>query len=205
MADRAVLTVVAAAPADRETVASVLTEAFAADPFVTGLLPSGDVGAALTHLFGAEFDETVGAGGHAYLAVDAESGAALGAALWQAPNAQVPALVALRSLPTYVRTFRARFADAARSHHALVMHRPAAPHWYLSSIGTTASARGRGVASGLIRDRLRAADRDGVGTYLESSTPANVPMYERFGFVVRGPIPAWGTSSAIAMWRPAAP
>lgn len=200
-------TIVAAATADRDLVATVLAEAFSTDPHVIGLLPSGDIGAGLTRLFCAEFDETMAAGGHAYLALDSAAGAdgtALGAALWHAPGARVPRGTALRSVPSHVRTFRRRILDAARSHHEFELHRPTAPHWYLKAVGTTQVARGRGVGSALLRERLRVVDREGTGAYLESSSRANVGIYERFGFVERGPIRAYGTSAAIAMWRPAA-
>ena len=65
---------------------------------------------------------------------------------------------------------------------------PHTPHWYLAFVGTRPPARGRGLASALISAITRRCDEDGVGAYLESSEPANVPLYERHGFRVIGEV-----------------
>ena len=51
-------------------------------------------------------------------------------------------------------------------------------------MGTRVEARGRGLASSLLRRVTDVCDRDQVGAWLESSNEANVPLYERHGFRV---------------------
>ena len=56
--------------------------------------------------------------------------------------------------------------------------------WQLDSIGVEKFARGRGIASALIRHGLARAVDAGYPTTLETGTPGNVPIYEHFGFRV---------------------
>ena len=62
--------------------------------------------------------------------------------------------------------------------------RPQEPHWYLGMIATRADAQGTGAGSRMIRHTLGQVDADGLPAYLESTNPANIPFYERHGFVV---------------------
>jgi len=78
---------------------------------------------------------------------------------------------------------------------------PRTPHWYLAFVGTRPSARGRGLASALISAITRRCDEDGVGAYLESSEPVNVPLYERHGFMVTGEVAIKGGPTVPLMWR----
>ena len=78
---------------------------------------------------------------------------------------------------------------------------PHTPHWYLAFVGTRPPARGRGLASALISAITRRCDEDGVGAYLESSNPANVPLYQRHGFVVTGEVAIKGGPTVPLMWR----
>lgn len=57
--------------------------------------------------------------------------------------------------------------------------------WYLVYLATRKEARGRGLASQLIRWGTRQADEAGMPTYLESSHRGNVAYYRRLGFVVK--------------------
>lgn len=80
------------------------------------------------------------------------------------------------------------------------------PHFYLSLLGTRAEHRGRGYGLDLVAENLRRIDEVGMPAYLEASNPANVPLYERYGFEVRGSfdLPAGGPE-IFTMWRDAAP
>jgi GNAT superfamily N-acetyltransferase len=57
--------------------------------------------------------------------------------------------------------------------------------WYLVYLATREEARGRGLARQLIRWGTEQADEKGQATYLESSHLANVPFYQRLGFVIQ--------------------
>jgi ribosomal protein S18 acetylase RimI-like enzyme len=61
-------------------------------------------------------------------------------------------------------------------------HEPSEPLLYLSHIGVAPERQGEGLGSVLMRDGLTVADRDGVATWLETSTARNAAYYERFGF-----------------------
>lgn len=58
------------------------------------------------------------------------------------------------------------------------------PHWYLAMVGVDPSHQGRGIGSTLLDHALAQCDAAGLPAYLESSNPANLPLYERHGFRV---------------------
>lgn len=72
-------------------------------------------------------------------------------------------------------------------------HHPQVPHWYLPLIGVDPAHQDKGYGSALLRHALLLCDRDHAPAYLESSNPANIPLYRRHGFEVLGTIQA-GTS-----------
>lgn len=54
--------------------------------------------------------------------------------------------------------------------------------WYLSIVGVTPSAQGRGIGKRLIEPTLADADEAGVDCYLETFDPRNPGFYQRLGF-----------------------
>jgi len=65
--------------------------------------------------------------------------------------------------------------------------------WQLDSVAVEGFARGRGIASALIRHGLERARVAGFPTTLETGSPGNVPIYEHFGFrVIREGDPSEG-------------
>lgn len=196
--------VVPAAPADRDRAARVLAAAFATDAHTVGLLPHRDTDAQLFAMFSASVTERLRTGGQVWLARDPADGRVLGVAMWEAPGEKGSMPARLRSVVAALRVHRGRICDAMGTNRLADRHRPRVPHWYLAVIGTDPAARGRGAASALIRHRLGAADARGHGTYLESSTPDNVPIYQRYGFSEIATVPARGTTPLIGMWRPPA-
>ncbi len=192
-----------AALADLDRAAKVLADAFSRDAYATGLLPSGDVTSQLYKIFKVQLKHTFKYGGHVWLAIDAATDELLGVSEWGAPGTNPGFLSQAPELPAYLSVFRSRILDAAITDNNAEKHRPLVPHWYLKAIGTTEQARGRGAGSALIRHRLAEADATGTPAYLESSSEANMPYYEKFGFVERSRIPSRGTVETIGMWRPA--
>ena len=90
---------------------------------------------------------------------------------------------------------------------ALEEHHPwDEPHFYLSLLGTASEHRGHGYGLALLADCLREIDGHAMPAYLESSNPANVALYGRYGFVPREvlTIPGGGPE-IVTMWRPASP
>ncbi|WP_448630548.1 GNAT family N-acetyltransferase [Cellulomonas soli] len=85
----------------------------------------------------------------------------------------------------------------------LARHRPSTPHWYLGEIGVSRDGRGAGVGTALLASRLETIDAVAQPAYLESSTPLNRRLYERFGFRTRGLIDGIPGALPAAMWRAA--
>jgi Acetyltransferase (GNAT) family len=85
-------------------------------------------------------------------------------------------ITAPRVFPTFMR-YGANIEAAHRD----------APHWYLVVLSVRPESQRRGLGSRLVEPIFERADRDGVPCRLETSDPANVPFYERFGFEVTDP------------------
>lgn len=127
------------------------------------------------------------------------------AALWDPPNEwRETRLSELAMKPAILRVFgfRAAKAKGRAVQEAMKRAHPEEPHWYLATIGSDPTARGRGFGQALMRSRLDRCDAEYCPAYLESTKPENVPYYERFGFTVTGEIvlpnggpPMW------PMWR----
>lgn len=79
------------------------------------------------------------------------------------------------------------------------------PHYYLTLLGTRAEHTGHGYGLALLAENLRMVDEAGMPSYLDASNPANVPLYERYGFEVRDSftLPEDGPE-VFTMWREAA-
>jgi len=58
------------------------------------------------------------------------------------------------------------------------------PHWYLAQIGVEPAYQRQGVASRLLRPMLARMDAAGLPGYLETENPANISIYQRYGFRV---------------------
>ena len=80
---------------------------------------------------------------------------------------------------------------------------PKDPHFYLFAIGTTQSARGKGVGKGLLRPVLEACDAAGMPVYLENSNPVYSGFYDAHGFERMGIFNVGGEDSPVMepMWR----
>jgi GNAT superfamily N-acetyltransferase len=61
---------------------------------------------------------------------------------------------------------------------------PPEPHWLLDQVAVEPAAQGRGIGGAMLRFAIERAERDGLPVCLETGAPANVPLYERFGFRV---------------------
>jgi GNAT superfamily N-acetyltransferase len=124
------------------------------------------------------------------------------AAIWRPPGRQGEQL---RTLVGLVHALGRRVGAATALAHAMERAHPREPHWYLFAIGVDPDWQGTGLASALLRSRLDQCDQAGLPAYLESSKPANVPLYQHFGFEPTGnlDVPA-GAPPLTPMWRPPA-
>ncbi len=106
------------------------------------------------------------------------------AAYWVPPGAQdkaAPDAETVAELSEILGDRAPLFREAVA---AAAGHGPQEPHWYLAVLGADPAVQGRGHGSALLRSGLARADEAGLPVYLESSKPANLPVYEHFGFTV---------------------
>jgi ribosomal protein S18 acetylase RimI-like enzyme len=119
-----------------------------------------------------------------------DDGRVVGASVWLPPGAfpwswrrQV------RAAPAFARVAAAapgRFPTFLRYGAAAQRAHPRHRHWYLVALGVRPEAHHRGIGTQLMAAGLSVADEDHAACYLETSDPANVAFYERFGFQVVG-------------------
>ncbi len=172
-----------AEPADRAAVLSTITLAFVADPVNRWYLIDAD--RFLTYfpkVVEAFLDHSIEAG-TCYV-----TGSVEGAAIWLPPgvsgdDASMEAVLAEAVPPAIMADLGALFAQFENYH----------PHdddcWYLPLIGVDPAHQGKGIGAALMKHKTALLDELGALAYLESSTPRNVPLYQRFGFEIMDEIP----------------
>jgi ribosomal protein S18 acetylase RimI-like enzyme len=107
-----------------------------------------------------------------------------GVALWLPPGVS-PDHVALDRVFVSSVTGPQRH-EAAETFAQMRAYYPDEPHWHLALLGVDPLRQGEGLGSALLDYSLT---RMGVDlAYLENSNPANIPLYERFGFQLQGRI-----------------
>lgn len=111
-----------------------------------------------------------------------------GVAYWKSPE-QKPMSVSLKNLgqflPLLLTLYPLGFLRARKLlEKTETMHAQYAsePHFYLENLGVSESARGQGFSSQLLCPILDRADEQQVTVYTDTTNPANVPLYEHFGF-----------------------
>jgi GNAT superfamily N-acetyltransferase len=169
-----------AAVSEIPALAGVLARAFVADPMVTWpMVSDDDLAARIRTMF--EIVDTPFAGeGWMHAAGDGLGAMSLmppdtGEREQEIAEAVAPALAALTpdGGVRYER-FWAWISSAL----------PPEPHWLLDQLAVEPAAQGRGIGSAMLRFAIERAERDGLPLFLETGMPANVPLYERFGFRV---------------------
>lgn len=175
------------APADAEAAALVLARAFGQDPLWRFLFPAPTERAAMVRQAFRTFAP-------AFIAdfVALGTGDPLdGVAVWSRPDQAPPRLDTLLGPRLLTLVFSPFLAALPRAvpifsrFEALQRRYAPEPHYYLNTVGVVPEAQGRGRASALIRPMLAEADARGMTVYTETMTPENVPLYERYGFLVR--------------------
>ena len=165
---------------DRARVVDVIVLAFVRDPVTRWAFPD-------PHQYLEFFPEFVNAfGGRAF-----DHGSAhyadqfAGGALWLPPGVHPDEDGLERMLE---RVMGERLVDASAMFEQMSSYHPAEPHWYLPLIGVDPLKQGSGCGAALLRHALEEVDRGRRTAYLESTNPANIPLYQRHGFEVMGTI-----------------
>jgi ribosomal protein S18 acetylase RimI-like enzyme len=120
-----------------------------------------------------------------------------GAALWLPPGIHPDDAALGASLPAE------RPAEVDAVFEQMARYHPSEPHWYLPLIGVDPLHQHKGYGSALLRETLRRCDRDHVAAYLESTNPANIPLYQRHGFELLGTIQVGSSPPLFPMLRAA--
>ncbi len=178
-----------ARPDELDEIEALLARAFAGEPFMTWVA-GGDPGRLRHFVALAVRRITLPAG--EVLVDDARTTAALvlpPGALDLGPRDQ------LRQLPDLVRTTGLRrLPTVLRGLIRLEGAHPEIAHRTLLTLGVDPAQQGRGRAGAMLR-ALAARGREPL--YLETSSPGNVRLYERHGYIVRdelrlpGGLPVW--------------
>jgi GNAT superfamily N-acetyltransferase len=179
---------------DKDRSLAVFVTAFAADPFIRWLFPDAHDYCTLFPQFldvlaGGDFDHT-----KAYRTGDFEA-----VALWLAPGNSPDA----EALGAFISNHMDKHLheDVFNILKQVNAAHPQASHWYLPAIGVNPLLQGRGYGSALIAHGLEICDRSHAAAYLEATAPANIPLYERFGFKILGSIHAGSSPMLTPMVR----
>lgn len=183
---------------DRESVASVLAEAFQNDPMMNWAHPSGEN---LEAYFKHQLSSIYLPHDEVYLSEDG-----LGAAMWLPPGTSPLRFFSGLTLAWKIvrMSSMAGLRRALKIVAATEKAHPVDPHYYLHAIGTRFSGRGRGLGAALMRRVLDKADAAQMPVYLENSNEANLGFYQKHGFTIRDTVcPQKGAPCFWLMWREA--
>jgi GNAT superfamily N-acetyltransferase len=175
--------------------AAILTLALSADPSTRWAMPDANqYVSVLMPLVGAFGGRAALDHGTAHVIGDF-----LGAALWLPPGIHpdeddMGEIFARHIKQPHLGAVYALFEAMADYH-------PKEPHWYLPLIGVDPVYQRRGLGSALLQHGLAACDRDQTLAYLESTSPASVPLYQRHGFEVMGEIVVGNSPPMFPMLR----
>jgi GNAT superfamily N-acetyltransferase len=188
-----------ATEADLDAVVRVFAEALAPDPMITWPLRPDATVEDVVSLFGVLIHEAYGALDVIWVTADCTVDAA---AVWLPPDQ----VVRFDEVETATRPMIAALTDDGGARYDafwdwLGGHLPDEPWWFLDILAVRAAARGRGIASSLVRHGLEQAHAAGLPAFLETGNPANVAMYEHLGFRVHGRADAPGGGPTIWFLR----
>lgn len=184
---------------DKEMLTDIITAGFIADPITRWVWPDLHTYLAMMPEFISAFGGRAFDHDSAYLMPDGNA-----AALWLPPGIEPDAEAILSLFQTSVSGDK--LAEVEDFFEQMDAYHPADQAcWYLPMIATEPASTGMGLGSAILAHALRRCDHDGTITYLESSNPRNIPLYERFGFETIGVIQAGSSPPMYPMIRPARP
>ena len=188
---------------DVDATARVVSEAFVDDPLTSFMFPTKSTRVRTLHTFSRIYGEINIRNGRGYGVGEPVRGVAF----WNFPTHE-DVSISIKSLGKFlplvfsmypIGYWRARAIlsriDALHKKHA------AEPHFYLDNLAVLPSARGRGLASKLIRPILEMADAEKAAAYTDTVTESNVPLYEHFGFQCVEASPVSGTGITVYALR----
>jgi GNAT superfamily N-acetyltransferase len=187
-----------ASPVDVDAVALSLGRAFVDDPVASYIFPAAARREELLRRFFAlQLRHSYLPRGEVYTV---ETG--LAAALWMPPSPPAAGWADVVAHVPLLALLAGRFFATRRLSMMLASHHPRTRHYYLGTIGTDPSCRGRGVGSALMAPVLERCDSAQLPAYLECSKRENVAFYGHHGFAVTREVVAPGGGPQLwLMWR----
>lgn len=178
-------------------VTSLMAAAFWFDPMQEWLFPKESMRARrLRRLYELDVRHRLNGQAFAHLAGH------VGVAFWHPPDRwTVSPRVAARIAPALTSALVHHPFRAQRVLREILERHPTEPHWYLSHLAVASSERGRGIGRALLEAGLEEAARDGVGAYLETANPANLPFYRAAGFRQVGTVKMPGAPEVWLLWH----
>jgi ribosomal protein S18 acetylase RimI-like enzyme len=174
---------------DFDAVVDVLSDAFSNYPVMRFVLgPGGNTAPRLSEMIGFFVFRRLRLGGP-MLGVRDETGALVGAAVMTLPAEPEPSAEVLQKRDAVWNVLGQDCRDrhdiyGAHAKTVLVSE----PHHHLNMIGIRRSHQGQGLARPLLEAAIAigSADPNSAGLTLTTETPANVRLYQHFGFDVSG-------------------
>jgi ribosomal protein S18 acetylase RimI-like enzyme len=185
-------------PERRSAVANVLAEAFEHDPMQAWLFPNAKRRMQrLRRVY--ERDLATRLEGRTTTCLLGE----VAVACWQAPGGSgtLPLRSALQLAPCFGSVAAHHPFAGMRLLAAVLRHRPDEPHWYLSHLAVRPGDQGRGLGRTLLQWGIERADEEGVGTYLETANPDNLPFYRSAGYSQVGLVRSGDAPDVWTLWR----
>lgn len=186
---------------DSRELSLVLAQAFEEDPFMVWMFPEPKFRLKLIEAWMRVEVESAIRMGTSWVSVD--GGEIVAGTIWSPPGRDLHEGGTFNQLWYLVLGANPnRTSELAEGLSMLGNTHPAEPHFYLNTVGVTPNRKGRGHGSAIIHHTLGLADHAGHPCYLESSSPRNVPLYERLGFDVVNEINLPNGPTMWGMWRP---
>lgn len=184
--------------AQRSAVADVLADAFEHDPMQAWLFPNVERRMQRLRRF-YERDLVVRLEGSTTMCLLGTAAVAC----WQAPGGAgtLPLRSALRLAPCFWSVAAHHPLAGPRVLAAALRQRPEEPHWYLSHLAVRPGDQGRGFGRTLLQWGIERADEEGVGTYLETANPDNLPFYRSAGYSQVGLVRVDDAPNVWTLWR----
>ncbi len=168
---------------ERNAIIDTLARAFQDDPAMCWILPNADARAkCLPRMFGIitplDFADGMILHSPAHEVVT----------LWRAPRkAEISMLTMIRHTFPLLGAFGLSLGRAMAIGDAIDAHHPKGFDFsYLHYAAVRPEDQGKGWGGAAIREGITRAEADRLPIYLETATPSNVGLYQRFGFEVTG-------------------
>ena len=177
-----------AAPSDVRAAADVLAVAFADYPWTAWTVPAENHADRLRGLFDVTVRRVGVPFGETWLARCPGRGDVVGVVVALRPDRAVPSEVWDAAAADEAPLLGGRAPAAAEAEALCRPLRPDRPNVLVATLGVLPDHQRQGIASRLLSAVTRSADELGVPTYLETSSPGNVALYRRLGFVITGEV-----------------